>query len=107
MEETGDEEFESPHLHQQVWSRLPKGGQRGLGARRHQGVSAFRQSNRRHLASGRRLWCDLSLDVAGVGGGRVAESVVGVDPRLGALWALTRAADEARRWLASGQLVQP
>ena len=59
------------------------------------------------LASGRRVWCDLSLDLAGVGGGPVARCVVGVDPWPGALWALTWVADEARLWLASLPVVQP
>jgi|Tabmets5t2r1_1033131.scaffolds.fasta_scaffold00942_2 hypothetical protein len=36
---------------------------------------------------------------------RVAKRVVGVDPSPGALRALSWAADEARRWLASRQLV--
>jgi hypothetical protein len=65
------------------------------------------QSNRRHFASGRRVWCDLSLDVAGVGGGPVATCVVGVDASPGAVWALTWAADEARLWLASLEVVRP
>jgi hypothetical protein len=87
---------------------LPKGGQarsrHTLGPR---GVSACSQSNRRHLASGRRVWCDLSLDVAGVGGGPVAKSVVGVAASPGVLRALSWVADEARRWLASRPLVHP
>jgi hypothetical protein len=37
----------------------------------------------------------------------VAKSVVGVDTSPGALRALTWAADEARLWLASLQVVQP
>jgi hypothetical protein len=59
------------------------------------------------LASGRRPWCDLSVDVPGVGGGPVADSVVGVDAPFGAPRTLTRAADEARRWLASLPVVHP
>jgi hypothetical protein len=71
------------------------------------GVSACSQSHRRHLASGRPVWCDLSLEVAGLEVDQVAKRRIGVDPSPGALWALTRAADEARLWLASGQLVCP
>jgi hypothetical protein len=37
----------------------------------------------------------------------VAKCVVGVDASPGALWALTWAADEARLWLASLQVVHP
>jgi hypothetical protein len=37
----------------------------------------------------------------------VARSVVGVEASPGALRTLTWAADEARRWLASQQLVHP
>jgi hypothetical protein len=47
------------------------------------------------------VWCDLALDVAGVGGGPVATCVVGVDASSGPLWALTWAAGQARLWLAS------
>ena len=57
------------------------------------------------LARGLCAWCDLPLDVAGVGGGPVAKIVVGVDASPGALRALAWAADEARMRLASLQVV--
>ena len=37
----------------------------------------------------------------------MAERVVGVNASRGALWALTRAAEEARLWLASRELMHP
>ena len=72
MEETGDVEFESPHLlhhHGLVTDQalaLSTGRQRGPCTRWDRGVVACSQSNRWQLASGRRLWCDLALDVAGL-----------------------------------------
>jgi hypothetical protein len=60
-------------------------------------------SNRRHLASGTGMWCDLCLDVAG-GGGPVTNSVVeAVASPKGLTWEV----DEARLWLASLQAVRP
>jgi hypothetical protein len=57
-------------------------------------------------ARGRRLWCDLALDVAGwrwTGD----ESVVGVDTSPAALRALSWAADQTRLGLASRQVAHP
>jgi hypothetical protein len=83
---------------------LAKGGQRGLGTGWTRGVSPCSQSNRRASLVGDGCGVISPLGRR-VGGGRVAESVVGVNASRGALWAW--AAEGARLGLASRQLVHP